>query len=236
MRPRSLVIAAATVLALLAGSGTAAAAELSRPHLYTVAEAPRSPACDPHFCVHWVARGIDTPPPKDTDGDGVPDAIARVLAVAAHVHRVENGKLGWREPLSDGTRGGGHGKTDIYLAETAGAEFGYTVPDERRGHPRARPLQLSGYLVLDNDYSAFEFPGTRPGPDLKVTLAHEYDHLLQFAYDAREDPWLEESTAVWMEDQVYDGLNGYLRYVRRWANQPRTPLAANTLKEYGSAV
>ena len=98
------------------------------------------------------------------------------------------------------------------------------------------PRRLHGYLVLDNDYSPFEFPGTKPVQDLQVTLAHEYNHILQFGYDAFQDPWFAESTATWMEDQVYNGINDYLRYVGRWVNRFDTPLTASSIKEYGSAV
>jgi hypothetical protein len=203
---------------------------------YNVPEAPDSPACDVNFCVHWVDQGLDAPNLKDTDGDGVPDYVERVLAVAEHVHQVENDKLGWREPLSDGTLGGGNGKTDIYLSEIGGALFGYAAPDRDQAVDGRQPRHLHGYLVLDNDYNAFEFPHTEPGHDLKVTLAHEYNHILQFGYEAYEDPWFAESTAVWMEDQVYNGIDDYLRYVRKWAQLWETPLTANTLKEYGTAV
>jgi hypothetical protein len=39
-----------------------------------------------------------------------------------------------------------------------------------------------------------------------------------------------------MEDQVYNGINDYLRYVRRWVHRYDTPLTASSIKEYGSAV
>jgi hypothetical protein len=39
-----------------------------------------------------------------------------------------------------------------------------------------------------------------------------------------------------MEDQVYDRINGYLRYVRRWVDSYDTPLTASSLKGYGSVV
>jgi hypothetical protein len=204
---------------------------------YSVPEAPGSPACDVNFCVHWVDQGLDAPNLKDTDGDGVPDFVERVLEVAENVHRVENQKLGWQEPLSDGTLGGGHGKTDIYLSEIGPQLFGYAAPDRGQVRQDGRaPRHLHGYLVLDNDYEPFEFPHTTQGRDLKVTLAHEYNHILQFGYDAYEDPWFAESTAVWMEDQVYNGIDDYLRYVRAWTKLWETPLTANSIKEYGSAV
>ena len=69
-----------------------------------------------------------------------------------------------------------------------------------------------------------------------MTLAHEYNHILQFGYDAYQDAWFAESTATWMEDQVYNGIDDYLRYVRRWVKRWDTPLTTSSIKEYGSAV
>jgi Family of unknown function (DUF6055) len=204
---------------------------------YTVPEAPRSPACTRHFCVHWVAEGIDAPSLADASGDGIPDYVTRVEEIAEHVYSIENGKLGWRDPKCDGHKGGGRCKTDIYLDEIGGALFGYAAPDPGQATKAHRlPRRLHGYLVLDNDYSPNEFPGTTQEHDLEVTLAHEYDHILQFGYDAYQDAWFAESTAVWMEDEVYNGINDYLRYVRRWVRRYDTPLTANSIKEYGSAV
>lgn len=204
---------------------------------YTVPEAPRSPACTRHFCIHWVAVGIDAPDLSDVTGDGVPDFVERVAGVAEHVYSIENEKLGWRDPKSDGRKGGGRGKTDVYLAQIGGALFGYAAPDRGQATKGHRlPRHLHGYLVLDNNYDPSEFPGTTQEHDLEVTFAHEYDHILQFAYDAYQDAWFAESSAVWMEDEVYGGINDYLRYVRRWVKRYDTPMTANSIKEYGSAV
>jgi hypothetical protein len=204
---------------------------------YSVPEAPRSPACSPHLCVHWVVQGLDAPELSDRNGDGVPDFVETVLRVAERVHTVENEKLGWREPRSDGRRGGRRGKTDVYLSQIGGELFGYAAPDRGQATKEHRiPRRLHGYLVLDNDYSTFEFPGTKPLEDLQVTFAHEYNHILQFGYDAYQDPWFAEASATWMEDQVFNGIDDYLRYVRRWVKLYETPLTANSIKEYGSAV
>jgi hypothetical protein len=204
---------------------------------YSVPQAPASPACSPHFCVHWVDQGLDAPNPADSDGDGIPDFVERVLKVAEHVHSVENDKLGWREPKGDGHKGGAKDKTDIYLSQIGGELFGYAAPDPGQASPQHRiPRRLHGYLVLDNDYSAFEFPGTTALHDLEVTVAHEYNHILQFGYDAFQDPWFAESSAVWMEDQAYNRINDYLRYVGRWVHRYDTPLTTSSIKEYGSAV
>lgn len=204
---------------------------------YSVPEAKNSPACSRHFCVHWVDQGLDAPNLADKNGDGIPDYVERVLKVAEHVHYVENQKLGWREPRSDGHLGGRNGKTDVYLSQIGGQLFGYAAPDRGQATKRHRiPRRLHGYLVLDNDYSAFEFPGTKPLNDLEVTFAHEYNHILQFGYDAYQDPWFAESTATWMEDQVYNNIDDYLRYVRHWVKLWETPLTTSSIKMYGSAV
>jgi Family of unknown function (DUF6055) len=204
---------------------------------YSVPEAPKSPRCGRHFCVHWVAEGVDAPSLADGNGDGVPNFVEQVLRIAEHVHEVENEKLGWREPRSDGRKGGRNGKTDIYLSQIGGELFGYAAPDRGQASEQHRiPRRLHGYLVIDNDYSPFEFPGTKPLEDLQVTLAHEYNHILQFGYDAFQDPWFAESTATWIEDLVYPEIDDYLRYVRRWVKRWDTPLTASSIKEYGSAV
>jgi hypothetical protein len=208
---------------------------------YDVPEAPHSPACQGRFCVHWVAEGIDAPAPTDAngraDGDGVPDYVERVLRIGAHVRTVENGKLGWRRPRSDGRRGGRRGKTDVYLKHLARQLFGYAAPDPGQSPKGNRlPRRLHGYLVLDDDYDPAQYPGTEPWQDLAVTFAHEYCHILQMGYDAYQDAWMAESTAVWMEDQAYNGIDDYLRYVRRWTRLYNTPLTANSIRQYGAAV
>jgi hypothetical protein len=250
-----VTLAAASVL-LGAAPGVAAAADQwvfrapsARPtdkpdpnrHTYTEKQAPQSPSCTPHFCVHWVARGADAPSLLDadgiTDGDGVPDFVERVEEVAEHVYEVENVELGWRDPRSDGKAGGSEHKTDVYLAEIGGSLFGYAAPDKgQASKEHTLPRHLHGYLVIDNDYDPFEFPGTEPVEDLQVTFAHEYNHILQFGYDAYQDAWFAESTATWMEDQVYNRINDYLRYVRRWERLFQVPITESAIREYGSAV
>lgn len=49
---------------------------------------------------------------------------------------------------------------------------------------------------------------------MRVTVAHEFFHAVQFAYDWREDNWLLEGTATWMEEQVYDAINDNRQYIK----------------------
>ena len=108
------------------------------------------------------------------------------------------------------------------------------LPRQRR-HPRllrlygARPGQrcrrsCSGYLVLDNDFAKAEFGDHDPGLPLRVTIAHEYNHVLQFSLNITLEPWLLEATATWSEDHVFPDDNDYLNYVRAFAKTPGTPI------------
>ena len=202
-------------------------------------EAPQSPACTRHFCVHWVAEGIDAP---NLDRRATATASP---TTSSGCRRSPNTSTRSRTTSSAGAtqsrrraRAGGSGKTDIYLAQIGGALFGYAAPDRgqaTQGRTACRAACTATWSSTTTT-TRFEFPGTTPLDDLEVTFAHEYNHILQFGYDAYQDAWFAESTAVWMEDQVYNGINDYLRYVRRWVNRCDTPLTANSIKEYGSAV
>jgi Family of unknown function (DUF6055) len=191
--------------------------------------------CTAHFCVHWIDDAGFANAPDLTDlapANGIPDYVESVEAIAEQVYAVENGSLGWQAPKPDGVRGGGT-ETDIYLADIGDSGlFGYASPD---------PGQLSrrrfAYLVIDDDYASFQYPGTTtPLADAEVTLAHEYNHVLQFSYDTYQDTWFMESTATWMEDQVYGSVNDYLRYLDRWNDRVQIPLTRTNVKYYGTAV
>ncbi|MGI8726913.1 MAG: MXAN_6640 family putative metalloprotease [Solirubrobacterales bacterium] len=200
-------------------------------------EAAGSPVCDGGVCVHWSRSRRAAPPGADATGDGIPDFVEQVAAAAARSHEVQNQQLGWREPLPDGRQGargkvGGSGQLDIYLSELGNSVFGYAAVD-----PGSRGRRRPGYLVLDNDYRGFKGD---PLALMQVTLAHEYNHILQFAYDVAADAWLFESTATWMEEQVFPDVDDYIAFVRNFARAPAYPMAEpngrRPVKIYGSAV
>ena len=213
---------------------------------YAVPEAPKSPSCSVHFCIHWVpvntATHKDAPPSADSDSDGIPNYIETMTGVFEHTHQVENEDMGWREPVGDGTRGGGIDKTDVYVKQLGDQGiFGYSTPD-----PNQKGSSQFAYLVMDNDFAHSEFPRyTDPLDPMEVTAAHEYNHILQFGYDWLQDTWMFEATATWAEDKVYDGVNDYVSYLRSWSELTQVPLTTFdaldfsdpiNLKVYGSAV
>ena len=228
---------------------------------YDVPEAP--PLDGPHFRIHYVktasAEGEkpappgacrnpsdDRPPETDANLNGHPDYVDQMLAEFEHVYAVQNGQLGWRQAKPDFGRGG-NDKTDVYI-KNIGPEgiFGYAAPDATQPLNQGRN-KLAAYLVMDNDYCQQEFRNySRYIEPLRVTAAHEYNHVLQFNYDALQDNWMFESTAVWMEDVVYDDINDYRNYLPAWARLSLAPLTRfdvqprddnpNNAKAYGDVV
>jgi hypothetical protein len=89
--------------------------------------------------------------------------------------------------------------------------------------------------VIDDDYSGFP---NSPEEDQQVTLAHEYFHAVQYAYDANESNWFLEATATWAEDEVFDSVNdnwNYLEYGQM--GNPLNPLNTfSGLIHYGNWI
>lgn len=116
---------------------------------------------------------------------------------------------GYRRPKSDGRRGG-DGRIDVYLDSLEPGLYGYCTIDKAPKPPR---FDVPAFCVLDNDYAGF--PSHTPVQNLEVTVAHEYTHATQFAYDVAEDGWFLEGTATWAEDEFYDDVNDNVQYLRR---------------------
>jgi hypothetical protein len=171
-------------------------------------------SCDRRVCVWWTPRGRDAPPQADNDRDGVPNQVERTQRVLRTVWRREIGDFGYLPPLSDGSSRSPDERLDIYLTDVGEyGLYGYCATDDpRRSNARARGVWA--FCVLDDDFAAGQFPGGASGmPALRVTAAHEFFHAVQSRYDFREDKFLLEGTAAWMEDEVFDGVNDNIAWL-----------------------
>ena len=162
----------------------------------------KAPTPGSEICVHYARRTKDAPPDNDSDGDGLPNQVEKTRDIVNHVwdRVVDDG--GYKAPLGDGTKGG-DSRLDVYLVDIGWEGlYGYCGPEySRQGRAAA------AYCVLDDDYAKDQYPQSSPLGNLQVTAAHEFFHAVQFAYDAFEDGWLMETTATWLEDEIYDDVN-----------------------------
>lgn len=197
---------------------------------YSTGEA--TPVCGATICVHYANPGdADAPPDVDTTpNNGIPDEVDRALATAEHVNATYV-DAGYRRPDPDGPIGGELDLVDVYLADTGkfGGVYGYCTSDEERD---GAPWNRWAYCVIDDDFRTAQFPSNTPIENQRVTLAHEYFHAVQFAYDFSEDAWIMEATATWAEEQVYDGVNDNRQYIS--ASQIRQPFIP--LDVFGGSV
>jgi hypothetical protein len=204
----------------------------SDPDGYTVPE--ETPVCSTNGCVHYVASTLDAPDLTDlSPANGVPDFVDSVSATFEEVWLAEVITRGYRAPKSDLTsvNNGGSGLLDVYVADVGDdGLYGYCTTDDPNADPSSTYAyyDFSAFCVVDDDYDPAQFPPPNGLPALQVTMAHEFFHAVQFAYDALEDLWFMESTSTWMEDELYDAVDDNLQYLADSPlGMPWMPLDAN---------
>ena len=187
-----------------------------------------------HFRIHYAVTGDDAVDAADTDGDGIPDWVTFTGSILDSIY-AQYELMGYQTLLGDNGDGGGY-EYDVYLRELSYANvYGYT----RYG--------IDSYLELDDDYAERIYLGD-PYNSMRVTVAHELFHAVQFTYYAgSEGRWWQEATAVFMEDVMYPDINDYWQYLNpdyfgeTFFDDPATGLASygssgSAVNIYGASV
>ncbi len=213
----------------------------------------------PAFVVHYPeVPGCNAEPPNpdgncdepdlsdDDDMNDIPDYVDATVDAVDESIAVENGELGWPLPKGDGDDGEPNGsgeddRFDVYISDLCDESdfnpcvFGFAQPDDNSANCNSAPFKCSAHLVVDNDYDEFGDSGGELG--LRVTTAHEYNHVLQFNLDANQDTWMFESTATWSEEQVFPADDDWVRtYMDSWTKESLVSLTTPQFHIYGSAV
>ena len=178
-----------------------------------------------HYNIAPDSNGI---PSDDDDLSGIPDFVEKCAAYcdSSHARHLE---LGYLLPPSDGVLGGDE-KLDVYFQEMF--PYGYVIPE---GNGSAPWNDSYGYIVLNNDFLGFppnDDPEGSQWGAAKATIAHEYHHLVQYAYDANEDRWSMELDAVYMEEIVFDESNDCYNYLDEFFSYPQKSLMENSNHYY----
>jgi hypothetical protein len=118
------------------------------------------------------------------------------------------------------TAGSSTGLIDCYVDDLGTGAYGVTYSDGAvaGGHPN----DYKAYFVIDNDYVGFGYPS--PIPPMQVTVAHEYNHVVQMGLNVGTAWWME-NTSTYCEDEVYDSINDNYLYLSAYFSSPWKRLA-----------
>ncbi len=199
------------------------------------------------FRIHYTTTsGQHKVPDVDTNGNNVPDYIDKVSEIFNYVSKEIHDKQGYLNPPGDGfystgSDNGGSDHYDVYVRNLSSRYYGYTQPelyaqgkgDNERSKTVVEKNAFTSYMAIRNNYNNFPMNEEEA---IKVTVAHEYFHAIQFGYDGWEKPWLLEASAVWMEEEVYDDINDCYQYMKNWFSQPHRALDESGFHWYGSFI
>jgi hypothetical protein len=149
------------------------------------------------FIIQYDTTGIAAVPPVSLDGDDISDWVQ----LAAHI-------------------------ADSVLHEFALMGYDTTLKIPGGMYPIGiRNLDNYGYaysadphLEIDNDYADTNFQ-SQGVEGLRVTIAHELFHAVQFQYGSTPAWWME-MTATFMEEIMYDHINDYYQYLDPYGWRP----------------
>ena len=185
-----------------------------------------------HFRVHYDTEGSDAVDPTDDDANGIPDYIDLAATVLDSTWELEVEQLGYNPPPSDNGLGGGE-EYDVYFVELGGEVYGWAYPGSSNAVTHS-------HLEIDNNFTDLGYRQTRGLDALRVTIAHEFHHAIQFGYYAGADGcWWQESTATWMEEVAYPHIDDYLQYLPHFLDEPYRALnsgACDSHHIYGTAI
>ena len=191
-----------------------------------------------NFIIHWTngtdgGNVIDAVPLADANTNGVPDYVENFGVIFEYVRNFEVTIRGFHAPPSDATesndlnRRNPDGRYDVFIYDMSA--YGYSDPEQY-------PISPSySYIGVDNDYVGFPTPQLQA---MQVTAAHEFFHAIQFYYDCTEEVWWMETTAVYMEDEVYPDVNDNYQYLPYWFEYCDSLGLESTqeLHEYGNFI
>jgi len=189
------------------------------------------------FRIHYTLTGWDAVSAEDLTGSGVPDWVEETAAAMERSYAVQVTQLGLQPPPPDPVDGP---EWDVYILDIdAWGYYGWTDHDVR---VTRNPDTYTSYITLDNDYALTLTKGL---DGMRVTAAHEFNHMIQLGYHGRydvqdgfwDDLFMMEASSTWMEDVVYDDINDYYYYLDSFfMNSNKAFNHVGNLREYGLCI
>lgn len=154
------------------------------------------------FKLYYYKDGTHQVPSKDLNQNNIPDYIERAGEYADTSFTVQITQLGFKNPITP--------PYSIYFRDLGSGIYGYT-----------ELLGNSTRIVVHSNFA--EIINSAPNTDpvsmqlgaLKVTIAHEFKHAIQYVYNfwaGYSQNW-GEMDATMMEEIVFDEVNDYYNYL-----------------------
>ncbi|MCX7921629.1 MAG: hypothetical protein N3B21_06400 [Clostridia bacterium] len=180
------------------------------------------------FKIHYTTSGPNAVHVRERNRSGVPPYIQAMGEAFDNVKSITCGQRGFRTPILDP----GKSSFDVYVYDLKG-KYGVTFASNYYNGQSLGRNVASSYICMDNNYSPEKGFDKSTDECMKVTAAHEFFHAVQYAYNVKADNWWKEATATWNEDEIYTGVNDYIRYLKGFFSQPNKSLEKSS---YGGVI
>ncbi|MDO9548850.1 MAG: DUF6055 domain-containing protein, partial [Candidatus Marinimicrobia bacterium] len=177
------------------------------------------------FKFHYTTAGYYAVDTLSTIDVGVPDYIYEAAVAAEYVYRILIDTLGFDPPPVDKYEGA---ETDIYVLNFGGSAYAYTYPEDEVS-TTSRSDDWTAYMEIDNDYKELSY-STNGLDGLRVTIAHEYFHVVQLGYNwffnngltgsSNGDTYFLEWSSTWFEERAYPEIDDYIQYLGKFFCNP----------------
>ena len=202
-----------------------------------------------NFKIHFFNEGNDAVEAVDENNNNVPDFIDSLDHYFEYVYDLYVNKLEYRDPIHP------HNEYyEVYVIDLGnfidsipgvggsftGGLYGKTNTGKKLNNGSKSDAYTS-WIEIDNDFSPDDKVKSNDGTlrrayyrtgyeGLKVTVAHEFHHAVQFIYGyGNHFPVLAEMTSVLMEDHVFPDINDYYQYLPGFFRYShKYPLSSNS--------
>jgi len=167
-----------------------------------------------YFDIHYTTSGDDGVDPTDNDGNGTPDYIDFMAEVSDFVFDIDIAQRGFTAPPPD-DGAGGNDRYDIYVFNLETGTYGYVqgelvIEDNPNSTERIEVSAVTSFMAMRNNYDAF--PNTAE-ENIKVTLAHELSHSIDYGYGSGYTGYFLEAKGAWEEQRIYPDLTDNFQYL-----------------------
>ena len=212
------------------------------------------------FRFHYTLAGADAVLPEDDDGNGIPDYVDLMVASFDSIAVIDFDRENYTRPPKDDwyfNRDNGVSSApgscnvsdssyyDVYIFNLEWGYYGWVQAEDyaqnfseltRGDNKNSDDLEQNAvisYMGMRNNY--FDFPGIADDI-IPVTSAHEFFHAIQYGYDAWEEDWIKEASAVWMEELHYDTINDCYQYLIEFFDYPDRGPNYDVKRGYGAYI